>query len=294
MEFDIQKEREKWTLSEEDFKKNANQIFGELSLLAKKEVMPKFILIGGQAGAGKSGLVSGKYFELKGNAIIIDQDELRTKYPKEAYKQICNNYTERQEFLILNPYIAKLIQAIISKAKERGYNIILETALQDVEAFIENAKDLRQNGYQTELSVMAVSEVEGNISMLTRYCYYLEKDGECRRNTRINSNAIPNLKKNLKKLDKLNIFDDINIYVRGRQTKELAIKIYSQRENKSENPVQAFERGKCISFENTKLTFLNRYEEIKSVLEKHEDKIQLEKLETIKEQFIREIEMEIE
>ena len=34
-------------------------------------------------------LVAKEYQELTGNAIIIDQDELRTKFPKEKYKEIC-------------------------------------------------------------------------------------------------------------------------------------------------------------------------------------------------------------
>lgn len=292
MEFNIEKERERWTLSEKDFEKNSNEIFGELALVTKKTKNPKFILVGGQAGSGKSGLVARRYKELQGNAIIIDQDELRTKYPQKEYEQIKSNYTEREEFLILNPYIAKLIQAIISRAKENGYNIILESALQDVEAFIENTKDLRDNGYKTELAVLSVSEVEGNISMLTRYCYYLEKDGKCRRNTRINPNAVPNLKINLNKLDNLNVFDDIDIYARGQKIDELPIKIYSKRENNNDKLIEAFERGQDISFTNTKLTFFERYEQIKSVLKKYNDTVQLEKLEIIRTQLISKMELE--
>ena len=69
------------------------------------------------------------------------EDELRTKFPSEKYKQILKNYTEREEFLILNPYIADLIQAIIKKAQEKNYKIVLESALQDVAAFEKNTID---------------------------------------------------------------------------------------------------------------------------------------------------------
>lgn len=291
MEFNVEEERKRWTLSEEDFIKNAEEIFGELALMAQPSQQPRFILVGGQAGSGKSGLVAKRYQELEGNAIIIDQDELRTKYPQEAYKQIHDNYTEREEFLILNPYIAKLIQAIIEKAKQGRYNIVLESALQDVEAFIGNANDLKNNEYKTELAVLSVPEVEANISMLTRYCYYLEKDGECRRNTRINPNAIPNMKKNMQKLDELGIFNSIDIYIRGKEDNQLPIQIYTKNEQQQEEtPIQAFERGQEISFEHTRRTFINKYENIKSILEKYNDKVQLEKIELIKQQFEDEIE----
>ena len=99
MEFNAEEERKKWQLKDEEFEQNINDIFGELSLCAEKTANPSFVIVGGQAGSGKSLLVSKEYQDLVGNAIIIDQDELRTKFPKE--KQIQDNYTEREEFLIL-------------------------------------------------------------------------------------------------------------------------------------------------------------------------------------------------
>lgn len=289
MDFNVNAERKKWKLSEQEFNQNVNEIFGELSLVAQPTSSPIFVLVGGQAGSGKSGLVAKKHQELTGNSIIIDQDELRTKFPQNKYKQILENYTEREEFLILNPYIADLIQAIITKAKNEGYNIVLESALQDIDAFSKNAIDLKSNGYHTKLAVLSVPEIEGNISMLTRYCYYLEKYGECRRNTRINPNAITNIKNNLQKLDQLNIFDDIEVYTRGEQQNQLPIQIYSKHINTHETPLQAFERGQAISLKNTQTSFSAKYNEIKSILEKYNDKIQLDKLETIKEQFDKSI-----
>jgi len=286
MSFNIEQEREKWKLSEEELRNNVKDIFGELSCLAKPVENPTFVLVGGLAGSGKSELVSKRYQELQGNAIIIDQDELRTKYPQEAYKKIKANYSEREEFLILNPYIAQIIPMIIEKAKEQGYNIILETALQDVEDFIKRTTDLKKAGWKSELAVLAVPEVEANISMLTRYCYYLEKDGECRRNTRINPNAIINLTRNLQRLDDLRIFDDIGIFIRGEKN-QLPIQIYSQKENGfNETPLEAFHRGQAISWKNIKQEFERKYEGIKAVLQRHEDVIQLEKLEQIHAQFV--------
>ena len=284
MEFNILEEREKWKLSDEEFTQNSNEIFNELCLVAHPSSNPSFVLVGGQAGSGKSGLVAKKYQELQGNAIIIDQDELRTKFPAEKYKQILENYTEREEFLILNPYIADLIQAIIQKAQEEKYNIVLESALQDVAAFEKNTIDLKNNGYRTELSVMSVPEIEANISMLTRYCFYLEKDGFCRRNTRINPNALGNIRTNIAKLDEQNIFDDIEIYTRGKTRDELPTKVYSKSEKQFDSPVQAFDSAQMQSLKATKYTFYSKYNEIKSILTAHKEFAQLEKLEAIKAQ----------
>lgn len=288
MEINVEEERKKYAITEEQFQENASEIFGKLSIQATKSENPKFIIVGGQAGAGKTDLVSSKYRELGHNAVIIDQDELRTMYPTEVYQRILANHNDRGEFLILNPYIAKMIKEIVMRSKAAGYNIILETALNDVEAFIDYTKDLHANGYTTELSVLSVPEIEGHISMLTRYCYYLERDGECRRNTRINPKAGENIRNNIQKLDNLNIFDDIEVFIRNphRSNEDLEpIKIYSQKENQYEQPLEAFERGKKIGMKDTIKGFQDKYEHIKSVLEQFGEAQKLETLEEIRARF---------
>lgn len=287
MEFNKEEARKKYAITDEQFMENAREIFGEISINASKTDEPKFIIVGGQAGSGKTGLVAKKYNELNGNAVIIDQDELRTKYPQEIYKEIVANHTDREEFLILNIYIAKMIKEIINRSREAGYSVILETAMQDIEAFIGYTQEFKDAGYTNELAVMSVSEVEGNISMLYRYCYYLEKDGECRRNTRINPNAINKLRENLNRFDELDLFDDIEVYKRGANKDELPSQIYSKKENKFEKPVEAFERGRRVSFDMTRKSFPEKYEYIKRILEGHNDLNRLETLEQIQAEFNR-------
>ncbi len=292
--FDKDIERERWKLSDEELRQNIDEIFEELSIGCKREEKPSFILVGGQAGSGKSGLVAKKLIEKKANAIIIDQDELRPKFPREKYKQIHDGYTERQEFLILNPYIADVIQGLIERARENGYNIILETALQDPAAFIENTKSLRAQGYYTELDVMSVSDVEANISMLERYCYYLLKDGECRRNTRLNPEALKKLKENLGVISDMDIFDDICIFNRGEKKDDLPVMTYSKAKTPNIKPVDAFERTQRESFRTTKKSFDRRYDATKMILERFNETDQLEKLESIRAQFEEEKSQEME
>lgn len=285
MKLNIDEAREKWKLTDEEFETNMNDIFGELSLCAKKTLNPIFILVGGQAGSGKSALVAKEYQNLGGNAIIIDQDELRTKFPEEKYKQIHDNYTEREEFLILKPYISRAISAIKDRAKNCGYNIILESALRSVNSFINIIPELKSKGYTTKLSVLAVPEVEANISMLVRYCYYLEKYGECRRNTKLDHSAVQNLMENIKKLDNLGIFDDITISVRGKEMDSLPLQTYSKKIDTSLTPLQAYNDGRIHSFEDTRRNFDIRYKQIKDTLIKYREFEQLEKLEKIKIEF---------
>lgn len=285
MEFNEEEEREKWQLTDEEFEANANEIFSQLALCAKESPSPTFIMVGGQAGSGKSALVAREYENIEGNAIIIDQDELRTKFPQEKYRQIHDTYTEREEFLILKPYISKLIIALKDRAKEGGYNIILESALRSVNSFIDMCKELKQSGYHTKLSILAVPEVEANLSLLTRYCYYLERDGECRRNARVDSTSVQKMRGNIEKLDELGIFDDIVVSIRGKNIDTLPEQIYSKSENSQIKPLQAYDEGRKKSFQYTKRNFYVRYAKIKDTLAKYNETDKLASLEKIAESF---------
>lgn len=285
MEFNEEEERKKWQLTDEEFEANANEIFSQLALCAKESPSPTFIMVGGQAGSGKSALVAREYENIEGNAIIIDQDELRTKFPQEKYRQIHDTYTEREEFLILKPYISKLIIALKDRAKEGGYNIILESALRSVNSFIDMCKELKQSGYHTKLSILAVPEVEANLSLLTRYSYYLERDGECRRNARVDSTSVQKMRSNIEKLDELGIFDDIVVSIRGKNIDTLPEQIYSKSENSQIKPLQAYDEGRKKSFQYTKRNFYIRYAKIKDILAKYNETDKLASLEKIAESF---------
>ncbi len=292
MAFNVDEERAKWTLPDEILEKHIDGIYGVFIQFPVEKVpqeVPTFALIGGQAGSGKSNLVTKKYEDFGRDAIIIDQDELRPKFPRnfeiDGKNLFESGYSEREIFLILNPHIAKVIEGLIQRAKRDKISIVLESALQDPVAFIRNAQELRAAGYKTELDVMSVPEDEANLSMLTRYCYYLRRDGYCDRNTRINPNALPKLKENLADLDSRGIFDDISVYIRAELGETTPIQIYQKSKNPSETPVQAFERGQQLGLAQTAKTFDERYQAIRSTLEEYSEEQQLEKLEEIKKSF---------
>ena len=57
MAFDVDKKRKEYALTEEELRENADSIFAELALTVRPTENPTFVLVGGQAGAGKSGLL---------------------------------------------------------------------------------------------------------------------------------------------------------------------------------------------------------------------------------------------
>ena len=281
----IDEEIKKYQLSDEDFEKNRDRIFYLLSLNAKRPENPKFIMVGGQAGSGKTGLVFKKNYELDDGAVIIDQDEIRASFPKKLYERILRDHDDKEEYLILKPYVLKMRQALVDKAREGGYNVIMESAMQAVDSFIPQIQSFKDAGYETELSIISVPEVDCYLSTLSRYCHYLEKDGICRRNTKMDPQMLVKLRDNLAKLEDTGLFDNIDIHIRGTKLRDFPLLMYSKNDNTGETPLSAFERCQKIALRNTRKTFMPRAENIRTILTKYSEDDKLEQLEQIENEF---------
>lgn len=285
-EEEIKAERAKWNLTEDEYQENFNSIFSELVLTgrATSSENPTFIMVGGQAGCGKSILVGKELGELKNGAIVIDQDILRTKHPN--YKKIHDTYTEREEFLLLKRYLDRIVNDTVEKSSEEGYNLILESALRSVSKFIKNTEYMKQKGYNTKLSVLAVSPDEANLSMFTRYCIFLKNEGECRRNTRVDNDSVDKIPLNIEKMDELGIFDDITISIRGKKEDSfLPSQVYSRKETPSISPASAY--ISIVSSQKTKVEdFKKRYLNLREILKSYNQEVQIERLDEFHKDFI--------
>ena len=281
----IQEGRKKYELLDDVFERQADRIFSFLAMNVQKPENPKLVMVGGQAGSGKTGLVAKKNSELDGGAIIIDQDEIRASFPEELYKQIIRDYDDREEYLILKPFVLKMRQALVDRAISKGYNVIMESALQVVDTFVPQIQSFKEAGYSTELAVISVPEIDCHLSTLNRYSYYLSKDGICRRNTKNDPEMFLKLRDNLEKYGELGIFDDIEVYIRGDKETEPYKKIYSQKENPKETPLQAFDRGQKMALRTTRKTFRERSRKIREILSKFGEFEKLKQLTKIDETF---------
>lgn len=282
----IDEEIMKYQLSNEEFKRNADRIFNFLAMNAERTPNPKFVMVGGQAGSGKTGLVIKKNYEMEGGAIVIDQDEIRASFPKELYEKILREHDDREEYLILKPYVLKMRQTLVDRARDGGYNVIMESAMQAVDSFIPQIQSFKDAGYTTELSVISVPQIDCYLSTLNRYSHYLEKDGFCRRNTKMDPQMQVKLHNNLVKLEQTGLFDNIDVFIRGRTKDELPRMIYSRNDNTSESPLQALNRGVSISLKTTRETFDSRAKEIRSILLRHNDQEKIEQLDQIEKDFL--------
>lgn len=281
----IDEEIKKYQLSEEEFEKHADKIFNFLAMNAKKTENPRFVMVGGQAGSGKTGLVFKKNNDLEGGAIIIDQDEIRASFPEELYKEILEKFDDREEYLILKPYVLKMRQALVDRARNGRYNVIMESAMQAVDSFMPQVKSFKDAGYETCLSVISVTNLDCFLSTLNRYSYYLEKDGFCRRNTKMDPQMSVKLRNNLVKLDESGLFENTEIFIRGNSKDEPPQRIYSKLDKTSETPLQALNRGERLSLGSARKTFMARASVIREILNKHNDGEKIEQLDWLEGEF---------
>ena len=281
----IEEAIKRYQLSDEEFEKNANRIFSALAMNADKPQKPRFIMVGGQAGSGKTGLVAKKNRELDGGAIIIDQDEIRASFPEKLYDQILREHDDREEYLILKPYVLKMRQTLVDMARENGYNVIMESAMQAVDSFIPQIKSFKDAGYETELSVISVPEVDCYLSTLNRYCYYLNKDGICRRNTKMDPQMLVKLRDNIVKLENTGLFDNVDVHIRGNSQTEPPIEMYSRDKSLGETSLEAFDRAQKVALKTTRRTFKERASGIRETLARFDEKEKLEQLSQIEEEF---------
>lgn len=136
---------------------------------------PIAVIIGGQTGAGKSGLIghSTKMFPDE-NVIIINSDEIKPFHPKSeeiarVYPKLYTKITDQES----NTWTSKLFEEL----RQEGYNIIFEGTMKNNRIADESITELEQLGYTVVVRGLAVCDLESRMSILERYEGQVAKKG---------------------------------------------------------------------------------------------------------------------
>lgn len=136
---------------------------------------PIAVIIGGQTGAGKSGLIgySTKMFT-DGNVIIINSDEIKPFHPKseeiaKLYPKLYTKITDQES----NTWTSKLFEEL----RREGYNIIFEGTMKNNRIANESITELQELGYTVVVRGLAVCSLESRMSILERYEGQVAKKG---------------------------------------------------------------------------------------------------------------------
>ena len=187
---------------------------------------PKVVLLGGQPGAGKSGLEN--MVNIKKNYVSISGDDYREYHPR--FKEINLEYG-REASKYTQQWAAEITEKLIKELRKEKYNLIIEGTLRTAELPLKEANAFKKAGYKVELNVVIVKPEKSRLGTLERYEAML-KQGKVPRMTPKEHHdlVVNNIGNNLEIIYNSKAFDNIKLFDRENNL------LYNYKENPDVNP----------------------------------------------------------
>lgn len=170
-------------------------------------------VLGGQPGAGKTGLQEIMKEKCNGNLIILNGDEFRELHPdfdklQEKYGKDSVDYTGK--------FSGQMTEALINKLKSEHYNVLVEGTLRTSEVPLKTCADFKAAGYDVVLGVIAVKPQISFLSTVLRYEKMIAA-GKTPRATAKDKHdyVVEHIPDNLQQIYDSKLFDNILIYNRN-------------------------------------------------------------------------------
>ena len=193
---------------------------------------PKVFLLGGQPGAGKSGLEN--MINIKDDYISISGDDYREYHPR--FKEINLEYG-REASKYTQQWAAEITEKLIKELGKEKYNLIIEGTLRTAELPLKEANAFKKTGYEVELNVVVVKPEKSRLGTLERYETML-KQGKVPRMTPKEHHdlVVNNIGNNLDTIYNSKAFDNIKLYDRENNL------LYNYKESPSISPKNILEK----------------------------------------------------
>ena len=212
--------KDKYKLSEEEH----NKIYKE----------PIAIIVGGQPGCGKGGVIAYTKNQVEANGkciILITTDEYKPYHPNAI--EIARNYpTEYVE--IVEQDAGPWTGSIMKKAIDDKHNFIFEGTLKN-DRILDRIQELKQNGFNVTVRVLAVPRLESLLTVHERY----EKQMEVLTYGRLisiehHNKAYDGIPAVVDKIEKSGLCT-VEVYLRGDEIGK-PVKVYSSKEKNERFP----------------------------------------------------------
>ena len=226
--------KEKYKLSEKEHNEIYKKIEKEVFRNSTPDDQPIAVIVGGQPGCGKGGVISYTQSEAKTNGkciILITTDEYKPYHPNAI--EIARKYpTEYVE--IVEQDAGPWTGSIMKKAIDDRYNFIFEGTLKN-DRILERIKELKQNGFSVTVRALAVPKLESLLTVHERY----QKQMEVLNYGRLisiehHNKAYDGIPAVVDKIEKSGLCT-VEVYLRGK-TMEKPIKVYSSKEENESFP----------------------------------------------------------
>ena len=193
---------------------------------------PKVTLLGGQPGAGKSGLEN--LINIKKNYVSISGDDYREYHPR--FKEI-NLEHGREASKYTQQWAAEITEKLIRELRKEKYNLIIEGTLRTAELPLKEANAFKKAGYEVELNVVVVKPEKSRLGTLERYEAMLKQDKVPRITPKEHHDlVVNNIGNNLEIIYNSKAFDNIKLFDRENNL------LYNYKETPDINPKNILEK----------------------------------------------------
>ena len=198
--------------TKEAFDTKLQEAFLNLTLGKQPVFAPVTYVLGGQPGAGKTGLQNIMRKKCKGNLVILNGDEFRELHPD--FKRLQKKYG-KDSVDYTGKFSGQMTEALIAKLKEEKYNVLVEGTLRTAEVPLKTCREFKAAGYKVVLGVIAVKPQISYLSTILRYEKMIAAGKTPRATAKQNhDNTVKNIPDNLQQIFESKLFDNILIYNR--------------------------------------------------------------------------------
>lgn len=226
--------KDKYKLSEEEHNKIYKEIEKEVFVNSTPQDEPIAIIVGGQPGCGKGGVIAYTKNQVEANGkciILITTDEYKPYHPNAI--EIARKYpTEYVE--IVEQDAGPWTGSIMKKAIDDKHNFIFEGTLKN-DRILDRIQELKQNGFNVTVRVLAVPRLESLLTVHERY----EKQMEVLTYGRLisiehHNKAYDGIPAVVDKIEKSGLCT-VEVYLRGDEIGK-QVKVYSSKEKNERFP----------------------------------------------------------
>jgi len=226
--------KDKYKLSEKEHNKIYKEIEKEVFVNSTPQDEPIAIIVGGQPGCGKGGVIAYTKNQVEANGkciILITTDEYKPYHPNAI--EIARKYpTEYVE--IVEQDAGPWTGSIMKKAIDDKHNFIFEGTLKN-DRILDRIQELKQNGFNVTVRVLAVPRLESLLTVHERY----EKQMEVLTYGRLisiehHNKAYDGIPAVVDKIEKSGLCT-VEVYLRGDEIGK-PVKVYSSKEKNERFP----------------------------------------------------------
>ena len=218
--------------TDEEFQKAFQQILNYYKSRYSSQKNPKAFLLGGQPGAGKSGLEN--MINIKDEYLSISGDDYRKFHP--LYKQL-NKIYGKESSKYTQRWAGEITEKLIDVLSKEKYNLIIEGTLRTAELPLKEANRFKKAGYEVELNVVVVKPEKSRLGTLQRYEEMIADKKIPRMTPKEHHDlVVNNIGNNLEIIYNSKAFDNIKLFDRKNHL------LYNYKESPNINPKNILEK----------------------------------------------------